>query len=237
VTASVAPLPPPAAAWMRIVEYVLFVAGFTVAGLVVFALLWSGEAPYRDLARDNGVDRYVFVLQPPASTLEMDRESAVGVHAMWSRYVTGGTDQPPAWDPPLFTADEYAHMADVRRVFDVARFLVPLGLFLIIVRLQRARARGSAPMWRLARNGTLIAAAIVVVIGVVAVFAFEPLFLAFHYLFFPQGNFLFDPATSNLIRLYPDWYWEGISVRVGLSFIALALVVAGVASLRLRAAK
>jgi len=71
----------------------------------------------------------------------------------------------------------------------------------------------------------------------VAIFAFEPLFLAFHYVFFPQGNFLFDPATSNLIRLYPDWYWEGISLRVGLSFIAVALGLAGAASLRLRTAK
>jgi uncharacterized membrane protein len=71
----------------------------------------------------------------------------------------------------------------------------------------------------------------------VATVAFEPLFLAFHYVFFPQGNFLFDPATSNLVRLYPDWYWEGISLRVGLSFVLLALVVAGVAHLRLRTAK
>jgi integral membrane protein (TIGR01906 family) len=222
---------------MRILERALFVAGLLLAGLVVFALLWSGDSPYRDLARDNGVDRFVFVLRPPLTTQELDRESAVAVHSRWSRYVTGGTDEAPRWEPSLFTEDEYAHMADVRRVFDVLRFLVPAGLFVIIVRLQRARARGSAEMWRLARDGSLISAALVAAIGIVAVFAFEPLFLAFHYVFFPQGNFLFDPATSNLVRLYPDWYWEGISLRVGLSFIALALVVAAVGAVRLRAAK
>ena len=92
-------------------------------------------------------------------------------------------------------------------------------------------------MWELVRDGSLIAAAVVVLIGIVAALAFEPLFLAFHYVFFPQGNFLFDPATSNLLRLYPDWYWQGISLRVGLSFIAVALGVAGVAALRLRGAK
>jgi hypothetical protein len=37
--------------------------------------------------------------------------------------------------------------------------------------------------------------------------------------------------------LYPDWYWEGMSLRVGLSFIGLALGLGAVASLRLRAAK
>lgn len=221
---------------MKLLALALFVLGFAVAGLVVFALLWSGEAPYRDLARANGVERFVFVLRPDGRW-ETDLETAVALHGEWSRYVTGATTEPPRLTPARFTEDEYAHMADVRRVFDGARLGVPAGLFVMIVRLQRARAASPRAMWRLARDGALIASALVAIVGVVAVVAFEPLFLAFHYVFFPQGNFLFDPAMSNLIRLYPEWYWEGISLRVGLSFIALALGVAAVAELRLRGAK
>ena len=221
---------------MRLLALALFVVGFAVAGLVIFALLWAGEAPYRDLARSNGVDRFVFVL-PPDGRQETDLETAVALHGEWSRYVTGATTEPPRPTPTLFTEDEYAHMADVRRVFDGARLGVPAGLFVIIVRLQRARAAGPGAMWRLARDGALISLGAVAIVGIVAAVAFEPLFLAFHYVFFPQGNFLFDPATSNLIRLYPEWYWEGISLRVGLSFIGLALGVAVVGQLRLRAAK
>jgi len=222
---------------MRAIEVALFVGGLAVAGLVVFALLWSGTAPYADMARDNGVQSVTFIRRD-GSPLSFDLVAVLDVHRRWSQYVTGASEPPPTFEADVrFTDDEYAHMADVRRVFDVARFLVPAALFVLIVRLQRARARGSAPMWRLTRDGSLAAAGIVAAIGVVAIFAFEPLFLAFHRVFFPQGNFLFDPATSNLVRLYPDWYWEGISLRVGLSFIALALVVAGVAWLRLRAAK
>jgi integral membrane protein (TIGR01906 family) len=221
---------------MKLLALALFVIGFAVAGLVVFALLWAGEAPYRDMARANGVDRFVFVLRPEGRQ-ETDLETAVALHGEWSRYVTGGTTEPPRPTPALFTDDEYAHMADVRRVFDGARLGVPAGLFVIIVRLQRARAAGAPAMWRLARDGALISLGAVAIVGIVATVAFEPLFLAFHYVFFPQGNFLFDPATSNLIRLYPEWYWEGISLRVGLSFIGLALGVAVVAQLRLRAAK
>jgi integral membrane protein (TIGR01906 family) len=223
---------------MRALEAALFVLALALAGLVVFALLWSVEAPYRDLARANGVTRLVFVA-PSGGTHETDLETAVIVHEQWSRYVTGGTAEPPRPPviPDLFSADEYAHMADVRRVFDGAKFLVPVSLLVILIRLQRARARSPRAMWQLVRDGSLIAAACVVLVGVVAIFAFDPLFLAFHYVFFPQGNFLFDPATSNLIRLYPDWYWQGISLRVGLSFIAVALGLAGGAALRLRAAK
>ena len=216
---------------MRTVEYVLFVASLLVTGLVVLAIVWSGDEPYRDLARDNGVDRFAFHVLP-TGTQFADLETAVTFHHRWVTYETGGTNDPPTFDPPLFTGDEYAHMADVRRVFDGAKFLVPLGLVVIIVRLQRARARSSSDMWTLVRNGSLAAVALVALLGIVATFAFDPLFLAFHYLFFPQGNFLF-PADSNLIRLYPDWYWQGITLRVGVSFIGFALVLATLAHLRL----
>ena len=76
------------------------------------------------------------------------------------------------------------------------------------------------------RAGSLVAAGIVAVIGAAAALAFDPLFLLFHEVFFPQGNFLFDPATSNLLRLYPEWYWQGITAGVGASFVALALLAA-----------
>ena len=223
----------------RVIEVVLFVAALLVAGLVVLALLWSGRGPYEDLARANGVDRTTLIAHVPGGgTYGTDRNGLVAIHERWSTYVTGGVADPPRFEPvPLFTDDEYQHMADVRHVFDVAKFLIPVALLVIIIRLQRARARDAREMWRLIRDGDLVAAGLVSLIGVIAVVAFEPLFLAFHYLFFPQGNFLFDPATSNLVRIYPDWYWEGITLRVGLSFIGFALALAAVSAARLARAK
>ena len=222
---------------MRILALLLFMAAFSVAGLVVFALVLSGTGPYADLARDSQVATTTFIGRD-GRPVSVGLRTALDIHQRWSQYVTGGTADPPGFDGDVrFTDDEYAHMADVRRVFDAAKFMVPAALFVIIVRLQRARVAGAAAIWRLVRDGAAGSAVIVATIGVIAVVAFEPLFLAFHYVFFPQGNFLFDPATSNLIRLYPDWYWEGISLRVGLSFLALALALAAVAQLRVRGAK
>ena len=193
----------------------------------------------KNIARANGVTQTTFIAHiPGGGTYITNVSGLVAMHERWSAYVTGGVSDAPQFQPvPLFTADEYSHMADVRNVFVAAKFLVPVSLLVMVIRLQRARARSPRAMWELVRDGSLIAAAVVVLIGIVATFAFEPLFLAFHYVFFPQGNFLFDPATSNLIRLYPDWYWQGITLRVGLSFIAVALGLAGVAALRLRTAK
>jgi integral membrane protein (TIGR01906 family) len=224
---------------VRIIEVALFTASLLVGGLVMLALLWSGGGPYEDLARANGVDQVTFIAHiPGGGTYRTDRNGLVIMHERWSKFVTGAVADAPKFEPvPLFTDDEYRHMADVRHVFDVAKFLVPVVLFVIIIRLQRARLRGARDMWRLVRDGSLIAAGVVALIGIVAAVAFEPLFLAFHYVFFPQGNFLFDPATSNIVRLYPDWYWEGITLRVGLSFIAVALALAALSALRLARAK
>jgi integral membrane protein (TIGR01906 family) len=222
---------------VRAIELLLFVGALSIGGLVASALLWSGEAPYRDLATANGVTRYDFVLQPPLTREQMDLNGGVILHGQWSRYVSGAGQEPPRPSPALFTADEYAHMADVRGVFRTAIVAVPVALVILIVRLQRARLRGGRAMWALVRDGALGAAILVAAVGAVAAVAFEPAFIAFHQIFFPQGNFLFDPATSNLIRLYPDWYWEGISQRVGVTFIVVALGLAALAHLRLRAAK
>jgi uncharacterized membrane protein len=125
-------------------------------------------------------------------------------------------------------------MADVRGVFRGAETAAVLALGVVAFRLIRAR-RSARSLW-LVRDAGLAAAAIVAVIGLAAAFAFDPLFLLFHDAFFPQGNFLFDPATSNLIRLYPEWYWQGITAGVGVSFIGLSLIAAAAAAVALRRA-
>ena len=155
---------------------------------------------------------------------------------MWSTYVTGGIPDPPA-PGRFYTADEISHMTDVRGVFDGAKLLIPAGFFVMAIRLQRARARSAQAMLHLIRDGAVVAGIAVAAIGIVAALAFEQAFLLFHQVFFPQGNFLFDPATSNLVRLYPDWYWQGITFRIGLSFLAVAAAAALAASIGLRRAR
>ena len=221
------------------IETALFAVGFTMAGLVLLALLWSGAKTYADMARSNGVTTGAttvsFIDHLSGADVEMELGPLVEQHAVWSAYVTGGTPDPPS-PGPFYTADEISHMTDVRRVFDGAKILIPAGLFVMALRLQRARSRNAATMFRLIRDGAIAAGVAVAVVGAVAAVAFDAAFLLFHQVFFPQGNFLFDPATSNLLRLYPDWYWQGITLRIGLSFIGLAAAVAVAAAMGLRRA-
>jgi integral membrane protein (TIGR01906 family) len=222
------------------VETALFAVGFAMAGLVILALVWSGTGAYADIARANGVTGTTFVMDPAGArgSVQVDLPRMVEWHQVWATYVTGGSETPgvgPRFED-WFTNEERSHMADVRRVFDSVKILIPAGMFVMALRMQRARARGLASLLRLIRNGAIAAGVAVAVVGVVAAVAFDAAFLLFHQIFFPQGNFLFDPATSNLLRLYPDWYWQGITLRIGLSFIGLAVAVAVAAAVGLRRA-
>lgn len=219
------------------VDVAVFAIAFTVFGLVALALVWSGDWAYAALANATGNTSATFFVPPErreacGQTIVMDLARLRGLHRAWATYVVGASDVAVGPGCSLFTSDEYAHMADVRGVFRGAEAGAVLALLVAAYRVVRARGRGEA--LSLVRAGALIAGAIVALIGVVAVFAFDPLFLLFHDIFFPQGNFLFDPATSNLLRLYPEWYWQGITAGVGLSFIAVAILVAGAAHIALR---
>lgn len=217
------------------VEVAIFAIALAVFGLVALALVWSGGWGYELLARATGHTETTF-LQIDGRTgsvtgaVVVDLVGLLRWHGLWASYVIGLSQSPP--EPSgFFTADEVAHMADVRGVFRGAEYAAALALFVLAFRVQRARRRRDA--LRLVRADALTATGIVAVIGVAAAVAFDPLFLLFHDVFFPQGNFLFGPV-SNLIRLYPEWYWQGITAGVGLSFIALALLAAGAAHIALR---
>jgi integral membrane protein (TIGR01906 family) len=219
-------------------EVAIFAIAFAVFGLVALALVWTGDWAYAGLANLNGVKQTSFLIAPSAldqRRLEtpLDLQTVISWHHAWAAYVTGASSVPAiSFGPdPIFTADESAHMADVRSVFRGAEIVALLALFVAAVRVARARRRGGA--LRLIRAGALTAVAIVGVIGLAAAVAFEPLFLLFHQVFFPQGNFLFAP-DSNLIRLYPEWYWQGITAGVAVSFIAVALLAVGAAHIALR---
>ena len=84
-----------------------------------------------------------------------------------------------------------------------------------------------------ARDASVAAGFGVAVVALVASVAFDPLFLLFHRIVFPQGNFLFAP-DSNLLAVYPDVYWYEVTIRVGLTFVAAMAVIAVAAGATLR---
>ena len=214
----------------------VFGLAFAVFGLVTLALGWSGDWAYAALATATGNTSATLAVPPDrreacGQVMVMDLARLLELHRAWATYVVGASDVAVGPACSLFTSDEYAHMADVRGVFRGAEVAAVGALVVAAYRVVRARRRRGA--LRLIRAGALVSVAIVGAIALAAAVAFDSLFLLFHEVFFPQGNFLFTP-DSNLIRLYPEWYWQGITAGVGASFIAVSLAVAGAAHIALR---
>jgi integral membrane protein (TIGR01906 family) len=124
---------------------------------------------------------------------------------------------------------ERGHMRDVRTVFSGLWLLAAASIvILVIAGLRMERAVG----WRVVRRGSLILAGAVMLIGVVALVAFDALFELFHRIFFPGGSYTFNPASERLVQLFPFAFWQETAMVVGVVIIALALVVAAVAGRR-----
>ena len=147
---------------------------------------------------------------------------------------------PPDFDVTLDGAavlndNERGHMRDVRGVFfgffAVATVAaVVLVLMFLAARGPEARAR----FWRrLARTGYAIVA-VTVVGGVAGLLFFDSAFILFHEIFFPGGNYLFDPGTERLVQLFPQQFWVDSAIGVGVVVIVLALAMSWIARRRAR---
>lgn len=128
---------------------------------------------------------------------------------------------------PVLDAAERSHMVDVRNVLLPVAIIfgVAGALLLALVATNRRRAW----LWRaIARgSGALVIAGVVV--GVAVVFFFDAAFLLFHLIFFPQGNFSFDPRTERLTQLFPEQFWTETSIGIAVVGLAIAIAVALVA--------
>ena len=141
---------------------------------------------------------------------------------------------PPSFDVqvggrPVLNEREQGHMRDVRNVFAGLYVLAGASIVVLVVANRR---RDRAATWRAVRGGALGLSLGVVVLGVIALVAFDQLFEVFHEIFFPAGSFLFDPATDRLVQLFPFQFWQETSMAVGIVIIAIAAGVAWFAGRR-----
>ena len=214
-------------------EVGVLAVAFALAGLVTLAIVWAGDAAYVSLADPRGAAVHV-----AGGTQQIELPALVDVHRRTIAYVLSEApalpDLPGRPGVPLFDESETSHMRDVRTVFGGAR-VVQLGAFVVIAAvLLLRRTAGRAALLRAVRAAAVGATGGTAVVALAAAVAFDRLFLLFHEVFFPQGNFLFDPRSSNLLAVYPEPYWEGITLRIGGSFVLLAAAAAIAATATLR---
>jgi len=115
---------------------------------------------------------------------------------------------------PFYDPAEIDHLRDARTLLWLlfgAGTLAVLGMGVALVRSDRADR-----IVRAISLGGAVTVIGVVVIGVVGFVAFEPMFELFHRIFFPGGNWAFDPRTERLVQLYPYAFWQLIAAGLGI---------------------
>ncbi len=208
-----------------------FALGFAIAGLLLAANLYAGEATYRDLARSAGFAPARFHV---AGSQVYDLDRMATLHRQTVAFVEGSSESLPTTPDgaQVFDPAERAHLSDVRGVVSGLRAAFGVAAaWLILILARSASTGGRRQVALVVRDGAIASGIGVAAIVAFAAIAFEPVFLLFHEIFFPQGNFAFDPATSDLLTLYPEPYWSGVTVRVGLTFIGVAGVLGATAAL------
>jgi integral membrane protein (TIGR01906 family) len=149
---------------------------------------------------------------------------------------------PPDFDvevagAPVLDERERGHMRDVRAVF-IGFFAVAAILAIVAVAIAVRRGReGRRATWRAVRAGAMWLVEALVVLGIIAVVAFDSLFDLFHGLLFPGGSYTFDPRTERLVQLFPFQFWQETTIAVGVVAIVAAIVVVALARRRIAALK
>jgi integral membrane protein (TIGR01906 family) len=185
-------------------------------------------------------------LTPQWVAFEQDRSNAAGWTGYTARELGAATGAilsdlvfgPPNFDVevrgvPVLDVRERGHMRDVRTVF-IGLWVLAAGSVVVLVMAGRRRDR--AATWRAIRRGAIGLAIGVVVLGSIAVVAFDALFEAFHQVLFPAGSYDFDPATERLVQLFPFQFWQETAIVVGAVIVAGCVLLAVVARPRTRQA-
>ena len=126
---------------------------------------------------------------------------------------------------PAFTEREVAHMTDVRSVFaglyrlQLVALVVALALVVLLAagRATRMLAFGLA-------GGGALTVGLGAFVGIYAAIGFDSFFTWFHGLFFEGSTWEF-PASSTLIRIYPEWFWQAAVAWLAALVLAQALVL------------
>ena len=133
---------------------------------------------------------------------------------------------------------ERGHMRDVRTVFAGFAVLALGATVLLIGLVAGARRRGQPERaWAAVSSGMRWLIGGIVVAGVISAAAFDAVFETFHQVFFPGGNYTFDPRTDHLVQLFPFAFWSETTIVLGAVILALAAVLAVVTGRRARAAR
>ncbi len=109
---------------------------------------------------------------------------------------------------PMHNARELSHMADVKGLIDLTRWVWAgsLGLSLVFS-FALSSVAGRSAAGAACRSAARWTAILLLLLGLGLVVGFGVLFVGFHRLFFEGSTWIF-PLSDTFIRLYPERFWR-----------------------------
>ena len=112
-----------------------------------------------------------------------------------------------------------AHFTDVRVLFLLDLRVLAVSAVLLAVTLLFARGTGRTPARPLGRGSAFWAGAglggVFLLVGALAALDFDRAFVLFHALFFPgKDNWLFNPATDQIINILPQEFFRNCAILI-----------------------
>lgn len=125
---------------------------------------------------------------------------------------------------PFYDASERSHLAEARLLLWLCLLAGALSLLAIGAAMLRSDPPWRRSAWRIISRTGAATAVVVIVLGLLSLVAFDALFTLFHQVFFPAGNWSFDPATQRLVQLYPFRFWQLAAGALGLLVLLLGVL-------------
>ena len=123
-----------------------------------------------------------------------------------------------------------SHFADVRMLF-LADFAVLALSAVVCTLLLGLRLNGKLRFHHPLGRGPgfwagILAAGLVLVVGGLAALDFQRAFVIFHAIFFPgKDNWLFNPATDQIILVMPEAFFRNCAILIGLVLLACCAIL------------
>jgi integral membrane protein (TIGR01906 family) len=138
----------------------------------------------------------------------------------------------------LFNEREVAHLSDVKTlvqaVFRVQEGAIVFVIAYVVMVFLWAR---EGNLRRLAREMLVsggAALAVLAAFGAIVLMGFETAFDRFHVIAFTNGNWKFDPRSDHLIQMFPEAFWEDVTLWVSLATLAELALLSAAAAVVLR---
>ena len=130
----------------------------------------------------------------------------------------------------LYNEREVHHMRDVKGLVRGTYYVALLaGLYLVAMVAAGycvRRNRFSPDLARLLLRGGALTLALVAAVGLFALVGFDSLFLLFHQVSFANDLWQLDPRSDYLLIMFPQGFWFDATMRVALTTIIAATILA-----------